>query len=60
MPQPATVMASSSRITSTAHKNCVFDVMATGNTGFGGSYVVSQGSQGEKFKIKLSANDAAQ
>jgi hypothetical protein len=35
----------------TDHKNCVFDVMATGNTGFGRSYVISQGPQGKKTKI---------
>jgi hypothetical protein len=34
-----------------ARKNCIFDVMATGNTGFGRSYAASQGLQGKKYKL---------
>jgi hypothetical protein len=35
----------------TARKNCIFDVMATGHTGFGKSYFATQGLQGKKLKL---------
>ena len=35
----------------TARKNCIFDVVATGNTGFGKSYFIDQGIQRRKYKL---------